>query len=597
MARPRKRQQADDLSRDPPPKRIKSAREHHSFNYPPKFWDNLSRVSLTPLALRELDRRNNTSRPLEPTTRGRHCDDLARFARHGGPNLSGIRGLLAPRHPARIMSSSGFSQSRRTQSTKGTSVPPRSRITSTCNRDFERHLIDNGIYPEGYDHPDGRVTPEPDNMDEILKSLAAPRASLSPSRFPQSAFRDFRRINTQAFDEDEVMRKVAPVLGGNADIPNKQNTMFTMLKPMTDGSIPRAKPDYFDGVRREDIHGEVRDKLGETIIATDYARAPVLPNFFMEAKGPDGAPSGAQRQVCYDGAIGARAMHSLQNYGNDEPVYDGNAYAIGTTYHDGQLKMYAHYPTPTTQGGPPEYHMTQIDSWGMTGNLKSCVDGIKAFRNGREWAKEQRDSFIEAANARAWGDAEAPSAQHATEVQQDEFAEPRDVHRVPPFEQGPVDSEEFAESQDVHGELPFEQGPVDYNDFAASQDINEEPAVPQYIYTEGAQDESQESAEPPCFATSFTSSFSTHTGSKRPRISLSPPSSSRQHKKPGSAKSQTHAGTGRGTSELSTQASTSTSSAQRKSGGYWTWSKGRENWYHSHEDGSREWYKGKQKKH
>ncbi|KAM3528917.1 hypothetical protein NHJ13051_002191 [Beauveria bassiana] len=35
------------------------------------------------------------------------------------------------------------------------------------------------------------------------------------------------------------------------------------------------------------------------------------------------------------GAVGARAMHRLQNYGEDEPVYDGNARTFSSPYHAG----------------------------------------------------------------------------------------------------------------------------------------------------------------------------------------------------------------------------------------------------------------------
>jgi hypothetical protein len=49
---------------------------------------------------------------------------------------------------------------------------------------------------------------------------------------------------------------------------------------------------------------------------------PIAPNFFLAAKGPDGSASVAKRQACYDGALGARGIHSLQEYGKDEPVFD-----------------------------------------------------------------------------------------------------------------------------------------------------------------------------------------------------------------------------------------------------------------------------------
>ncbi len=53
-------------------------------------------------------------------------------------------------------------QSRRTQSTKATSVSATgSRKSSAYNKDFEQHLIEHNVYPEGYEHPDGRPTPKP----------------------------------------------------------------------------------------------------------------------------------------------------------------------------------------------------------------------------------------------------------------------------------------------------------------------------------------------------------------------------------------------------------------------------------------------------
>jgi hypothetical protein len=58
-----------------------------------------------------------------------------------------------------------------------------------------------------------------------------------------------------------------------------------------------------------------------------------MPNFFLEAKGPDGSLAVARRQACYDGALGARGIHSLQSFGTSKPVYDNNAYTIESIYH------------------------------------------------------------------------------------------------------------------------------------------------------------------------------------------------------------------------------------------------------------------------
>ncbi|KAM3497510.1 hypothetical protein MY10362_009142 [Beauveria mimosiformis] len=123
----------------------------------------------------------------------------------------------------------------------------------------------------------------------------------------------------------------------------------------------------------------------------------MAPNFFIEAKAPRGGADVAKRQACLDGAIGARAMHSLRTYGEGELSYDGNAHTFSSTYHDGTLKMYAHHVT----GPTPEYHMTQIDSWGMTGNIDTFRRGATALRNARDLARRQRGTLIQAANARA----------------------------------------------------------------------------------------------------------------------------------------------------------------------------------------------------
>ena len=44
--------------------------------------------------------------------------------------------------------------------------------------------------------------------------------------------------------------------------------------------------------------------------------------------------------------------------------------------------------------------MTQINTWGLTGNADTFRQGTTAFRNGRDLAKEWRDKFISAANER-----------------------------------------------------------------------------------------------------------------------------------------------------------------------------------------------------
>lgn len=212
-------------------------------------------------------------------------------------------------------------------------------------------------------------------------------------------------------------------------------------------------------------------------------------------------------------------MHSLQSHGEEEPVYDGNAYTYSSTYHAGTLRLYAHHPTaPTTPGGRPGYHMTQVKGFDMLSDRDACADGIKYFRNARDLARSHRDRFIQDTNARARrSDALLVEELDAAEAQQygdsgsDKF----------------VDCEEYVAS-----------GPIATENIAASRSVDGGSALPQYLYAED-EEYSQEStslgAVKPAmsFASSFTSSFSTQSlaRSKRSKASCSPPSESQVHKK------------------------------------------------------------------
>lgn len=241
------------------------------------------------------------------------------------------------------------------------------------------------------------------------------------------------------------------------------------------------------------LNTDEEGNLNKLIIPTKHASAPVAPNFFLETKAPSGGADVGLRQALHNGAIGARAIHTLQNYGAEEPPFDGNAYSYSSTYHDGTLKLYAHHVTsPTVPGGRPEYHMTQVRGFAMTSDRETFVQGATAFRNARDLAQMYRDNFIQAANAKArQSDVEAPpeaeipvSVEHSEESTE-EF----------------VDCEDYPRSQAVGTE-----------DDTVPGDVEEAPALPQYLYTvdeEPSQESTSLGAKPAIsFATSFASSFS-----------------------------------------------------------------------------------------
>jgi len=144
---------------------------------------------------------------------------------------------------------------------------------------------------------------------------------------------------------------------------------FTNLNHLTDGTLVPGNPDRYYGARPEQLDRRVRTELSGHIIPSTQHNLPIAPTFFLAAKGPDGSLAVAGRQASYDGALGARGIQSLQSYRQDEPIYNNHTYTITSIYYGGTLKMYtSHASQPTDPGGQPEYYMTQINGWSMTGN-------------------------------------------------------------------------------------------------------------------------------------------------------------------------------------------------------------------------------------
>lgn len=273
------------------------------------------------------------------------------------------------------------------------------RKSSAYHRDFEQHLIDHGI------HPNNR-TQKPHNWDEIQQKMAQPRPSLSPSKFSDGAFEAFQQANEEALTEAMVMRKPFPIILGDADIYSAGELPFRNLEPLTDGTLVDAKPDFYDGARPAQIGRRIREELGSYITPSTLHHAPALPNFFAEVKGPDGNGAVAKRQVCYDGVLGARGISEFRAYRADKPetVYDDNAYAITSTYHNGHLQVYTIHPTkPTDPGNPPDYNRTKIEGYDLTGSRENFLQGSRSFRNARDWAKERRNELITIANGKLKG--------------------------------------------------------------------------------------------------------------------------------------------------------------------------------------------------
>ncbi|KAF2158771.1 hypothetical protein M409DRAFT_30729 [Zasmidium cellare ATCC 36951] len=260
--------------------------------------------------------------------------------------------------------------------------------------------MDRGVYPDGYEDTDGEA-PEPGNVDAIREVLAESRSSLSPSKFSEDRFKQFKRDNRRAISEGDAMAEVIPTITGLKD---KQfysaGTMPFYRLAKLDPELSAPNPDKYYGARPKQIHERVRDDLDQYIIPSNATSRPAAPNFFLEGKGASGKPDVAHRQAMYDGWAGARGMFKLQNYGNSTPVYDGNAYTVAATYSDGQLKLFATHPRESSSS-EADYYMTQLRAYAVTDTADSFRNGAAAYRNAREWTQQQRDCFITNANTTA----------------------------------------------------------------------------------------------------------------------------------------------------------------------------------------------------
>ncbi|KAL2372402.1 hypothetical protein RJZ57_003147 [Blastomyces gilchristii] len=347
------------------------------------YWDNLSKIYLTKNAIREHDRRNSTFKQLQklhkPVNR-RHCRPNTRqFQAEQDSRLELVRlpGFLCDCSPTQLKE-----------------ITRLSRLGGPDLSDLKNVLF----IPRSIN----TLTPKPDNLAEIQERLAQPRASLSPSKFSEKCFEDFREADAHA-SKEPVTISVNPVLDG--DIGDHKcvggEYSFGNLAPLTDGTLSSAKPDHFFGARPEQLNHSIREALSDQIIPSTQDDLPMMPNFFLEVKGPDGSLAVTTRQACYNGALGARGMHTLQSY-QQEPTYNNNGYTLTSTYHGGTLKLYTtHVSKSDNPDSRPEYFMTQLRSFALTDTSEAFRQGASAYRNGRDWAKEIRDDeLIRAANKR-----------------------------------------------------------------------------------------------------------------------------------------------------------------------------------------------------
>lgn len=332
------------------------------------------------------------------------------------------------------------------------------------------------MLPNAYEYPDGRIPPLPSNWDEINQRLRRRRKSLSPSRFTEEDFKKFQKADAHAFKEKQVTTSVIPVIEGFIKDAkcHSGDVIFGNLEPLTDGTIVSGNPDIYYGARPEQLDQKVRKELSGLIIPSTQDNLPICPNFFVAAKGPDGSLAVALRQACYDGALGARGIQSLQSYKQAQPLSDERASTITSIYHGGTLKIYTvHRNESTGPGSKPETYMNQLRSFAMTDSSDTFRLGAAAYREARDWTEEERNTAIESANtvisnlpgetgdatptASTWVESETSRLEHA----EDNWSPESTQYTTPPsgertFEAANLDTNKRTR-QNLQGSSPAQQ--------------------------------------------------------------------------------------------------------------------------------------------
>lgn len=193
--------------------------------------------------------------------------------------------------------------------------------TSVYNGSFEQILLDAGVHGDL-----DESTTRPDNFAEIQAMLTHGKVKGTQSEF--EAFVDGMR---KARGEMKAVLSALPLLLGDEKIPNEQDRIFNNLEPIAEG-LPSAKPDYYEGSRALDLHKSIRYNLSNVIIPNVQTGTPILPNFFMELKGPDGSATVVRNQCLHAATLGAKGVNRLQAYTKGDDYYDNKSYTLSATF-------------------------------------------------------------------------------------------------------------------------------------------------------------------------------------------------------------------------------------------------------------------------
>ncbi|KAK0655388.1 hypothetical protein B0T16DRAFT_289635, partial [Cercophora newfieldiana] len=229
------------------------------------------------------------------------------------------------------------------------------KTTLTTTSGFAIQAYKNGILEPGYSKP-------PENLEDIRKRLAKPRATASPPRGYRKAL-------------------------------NRPFTGFPKDVGFNNG-LSAPQPDFVEGPEmRTHRPFPVDEHVPGAALYRDDPRSITLPQIAGEWKGPTGDMREARMQSAYDGAAMVHARtQALAYMGKEDPP--GHAEITTFTTDGTNLNLYAHYATPAEgDENTLEYHQYPISSTNLTGTYQGHKDGRKNLRNAQDHAKTQSEQL------------------------------------------------------------------------------------------------------------------------------------------------------------------------------------------------------------
>ncbi|CEJ84331.1 hypothetical protein VHEMI03446 [[Torrubiella] hemipterigena] len=307
--------------------------------------------------------------------------DLARYVRHGGPDMSHCLGLSydsVPPQPlyddeeAKLVWSHQF-----------------------YAQDVFKYMKLNAIvFDEGQDFHHV-------NQARLSQELAGRITNLKgalPAELPAQLH---KACEEALEDEAQDYSGVIQALVGDENILSGRNVLFDGLSPITECCPLTPRPALYDGSEPSTLQALLKQPGADKVLMPSLdGKQPAAPNFFLEIAPPQPVSKiFSHIKAQYVGTYGVRAMEFLKNYGKEKPVYGGNAYVFSAVFgvEDYHLDIFLHYQLAADPDGgtiTDTIHTFRMDSVSLWNNA-SCRQAVATLRSVRAMAAEAREMLVD----------------------------------------------------------------------------------------------------------------------------------------------------------------------------------------------------------